>query len=63
MAFAPEDDLLVYPISGFCRRSALNGLLFLDQEQEGVLMVCAVARPSDLAGTSVRRSSVCPRAP
>jgi hypothetical protein len=62
MAFAPEDDLLVYPISGFCD-TALNGLLFLDQEQEGVLMVCAVARPSDLAGTSVRRSSVCPRAP
>ena len=59
MAFAPEDDLLVYPISGFCD-AALNGLLFLDQEEEGMLMVCAVARPSDLAGTSVRRSSVCP---
>ena len=59
MAYAPEEDLLVYPISGFCDAS-LNSLLFFNPEHEGTLMVCAVGRPMDLSGVSVRRSSVCP---
>jgi SagB-type dehydrogenase family enzyme len=57
--YAPHEYLLVYPISGFCD-AALNSLLFLDPQDEGVLMVCAVTRDEDLEGVSVRKSSVYP---
>jgi SagB-type dehydrogenase family enzyme len=58
-AYAPLEYLRVYPVSGFCD-SALNGALFLDPNDEGVLMVCALVRPEDVEGVSVRRSSVYP---
>jgi SagB-type dehydrogenase family enzyme len=57
--YAPREGLLVYPVSGFCD-DALNALLFLDPEEEGVLMVCAIATPDDLEGVRVRASSVYP---
>ncbi len=59
--YAPYEHLLVYPVSGFCD-DALNGMLFLDPKEEGILMVCALARPQDLEGVTVRRSSVYPSA-
>lgn len=58
-AYAPLEHLRVYPVSGFCD-SALNGALFLDPNDEGVLMVCALVRPEDVADIAVRRSSVYP---
>lgn len=57
--YAPQEKLLVYPVSGFCDE-ALNSMLFLDPAEEGILMVCALARPEDLAGVRVRASSVYP---
>ncbi len=57
--YAPYEHLLVYPVSGFCD-DALNGALFLDPNEEGILMVCALTRPQDLADVRVRRSSVYP---
>lgn len=54
-----REKLLVYPVSGFCDE-AVNSLLFLDPEEEGVLMVCAVATPADLADVRIRPSSVYP---
>jgi SagB-type dehydrogenase family enzyme len=57
--YAPVEKLLVYPISGFCDE-ALNSLLFFDAEEEGALMVCAIASEKDLAGVRVRPSSVYP---
>jgi SagB-type dehydrogenase family enzyme len=57
--YAAEEGLLVYPISGFCDE-ALNSLLFLDAEEEGVLMVCALVTEQDLEGVRVRPSSVYP---
>ena len=51
--------MLVYPVSGFCDE-ALKSLLFLDPEEEGVLMVCAIATEEDLVGVRVRPSSVYP---
>ncbi len=56
---APREHLLVYPVSGFCDE-AINSLLFLDPEQEGVLMVCAIVTEDDLLGVNVRTSSVYP---
>lgn len=58
-AYAAHENLLVYPVSGFCDE-ALNSLLFLDPAEEGVLMVCAVATEADMAGVAVRPSSVYP---
>jgi SagB-type dehydrogenase family enzyme len=57
--YAPHEHLLVYPVSGFCD-AALNSVLFLDPQDEGVLMVCALARKEDMKGVDVRRSSVYP---
>jgi SagB-type dehydrogenase family enzyme len=57
--YAPHEHLLVYPVSGFCD-AALNSMLFLDPKDEGILMVCALARKADLEGVLVRRSSVYP---
>ena len=57
--YAPHEYLLVYPISGFCD-AALNSVLFLDPQDEGVLMVCALTRKEDMKGVAVRRSSVYP---
>lgn len=57
--YAPNEHLLVYPVSGFCD-AALNSVLFLDPKDEGILMVCALPREEDLAGAVVRRSSVYP---
>ena len=49
----------VYPISGFFD-GALNQLLFLDEEEEGVLTMCAMPRLSDLQAIEIRKSSVYP---
>jgi SagB-type dehydrogenase family enzyme len=57
--YAPHEHLLVYPVSGFCD-AALNSVLFLDPKDEGILMVCAIARVEDLEGAVVRKSSVYP---
>jgi SagB-type dehydrogenase family enzyme len=57
--YAPHEYLLAYPISGFCD-AALNSVLFLDPKDEGILMVCAVAREQDIEGVPVRKSSVYP---
>lgn len=57
--YAPHEFLLVYPISGFCD-AALNSVLFLDPQDEGILMVCALAKEGDLEGVAVRKSSVYP---
>ena len=57
--YAPNEHLLVYPVSGFCD-AAVNSVLFLDPKDEGVLMVCALARRRDMEGVTVRKSSVYP---
>ena len=54
---AEKEGLGVYPISGFFDQ-ALNQLLFLDETEEGVLMMNALPSLKTLKATEIRRSSV-----
>ncbi len=57
--YAFKEGFGVYPISGFFD-GALNQLLFLDEEKEGVLILVALPRYEQLFETEIRRSSVYP---
>ena len=57
--YAEKEGLGVYPISGFFDQ-ALNRLLFLDEAEEGVLMMNALPSLKTLKATEIRRSSVYP---
>lgn len=56
---AGKEGLGVYPISGFFDQ-ALNRLLFLEEDKEGVLMMAALPQLKTLRAKDIRRSSVYP---
>lgn len=58
-AYAKKEGLGVYPISGFFDQ-ALNRLLFLEEDKEGVLMMNALPLLKSLKAREIRRSSVYP---
>lgn len=58
-SYAKKEGLGVYPISGFFDQ-ALNRLLFLEEEKEGVLMMNALPLLKTLKAREIRRSSVYP---
>jgi len=57
--YAQKEGLGVYPISGFFDQ-ALNRLLFLEEDKEGVLMMNALPLLKTLKAREIRRSSVYP---
>ena len=62
VAYAGEEGFAPYPIGGFYD-AALNRLLFLDEEDEGTVMLVALPRLSVLKEDEIRHSSVYPSTP
>ena len=57
--YAFKEGFRVYPMSGFFD-SALNQLLFLEEEKEGTLMLVALPSVENISAHEIRRSSVYP---
>jgi len=62
IAYAGEEGFVPYPIGGFYD-SALNRLLFLDEEEEGTVLVVALPRATSVREDEIRHSSVYPSSP